>query len=104
MGASMSTDDQAVDWPRTVGALKFKHIWWQFRKDVFDKEVQSAATYSYLWLADQMGHIGVGILLTIVPSLLVLLQRGLVTGIWRVLLPLGVAIAICVLWEVAAFF
>jgi hypothetical protein len=34
----------------------------QFRKDIYDKEVQSAMTYSYVWMADQMGHICVGIL------------------------------------------
>lgn len=35
----------------------------QFKADVYGKEVQSAATYSYMWMADQMGHICVGILL-----------------------------------------
>src|ERR1051326_872095 len=34
----------------------------QFRRDVVDKEVQSAATYSYLWSADQMGHVALGLL------------------------------------------
>ena len=29
----------------------------QFWRDIFGKEVQSAATYSYLWMADQMGHV-----------------------------------------------
>ena len=33
----------------------------QFWRDIFGKEVQSAATYSYLWIADQMGHVAVGI-------------------------------------------
>lgn len=35
----------------------------QFKLDVFDKEVQSAATYSYLWIADQVGHIGLAVVL-----------------------------------------
>ena len=35
----------------------------QFWADVYGKEVQSAATYSYTWLADQVGHICLGILL-----------------------------------------
>ncbi len=29
----------------------------QFWLDIYGKEVQSAATYSYLWMADQMGHV-----------------------------------------------
>ena len=35
----------------------------QFWLDIFGKEVQSAATYSYLWMADQMGHICIGLVL-----------------------------------------
>lgn len=35
----------------------------QFWLDIFGKEVQSAATYSYLWMADQMGHLAIGIIL-----------------------------------------
>jgi hypothetical protein len=35
----------------------------QCKLDVHGKEVQSAATYSYLWSADQIGHMGVGIVL-----------------------------------------
>jgi len=35
----------------------------QFWRDIFGKEVQSAATYSYLWMADQMGHVALGIIL-----------------------------------------
>ncbi len=35
----------------------------QFWLDIFGKEVQSAATYSYLWMADQMGHIALGLIL-----------------------------------------
>ena len=35
----------------------------QFWLDIFGKEVQSAATYSYLWMADQMGHICIALVL-----------------------------------------
>jgi len=35
----------------------------QFWRDIFGKEVQSAATYSYLWMADQMGHVALGLIL-----------------------------------------
>src|SRR5262249_43297754 len=34
----------------------------QFGADVYGKEVQDAATYSYMWMADQAGHIFVGVL------------------------------------------
>ena len=40
----------------------------QFRADVFGKEVQSAATYSYMWLADQVGHVFIGLLLDFILS------------------------------------
>lgn len=35
----------------------------QFWLDAYGKEVQSAATYSYMWMADEAGHMGIGILL-----------------------------------------
>lgn len=35
----------------------------QFWLDAYGKEVQSAATYSYMWMADQVGHMGLGIVL-----------------------------------------
>ncbi len=34
-------------------------------RDLNGKEVQSAATYSYLWFADQVGHFGLGMLLSL---------------------------------------
>src|SRR5881394_2748320 len=42
----------------------FKDLVWQFWADVFGKEVQSATTYSYVWMADQSGHVCLGIVLT----------------------------------------
>jgi hypothetical protein len=41
---------------------------WQFFQDVHGKEVQAAATYSYMWLADQVGHICVGMVATFAAS------------------------------------
>lgn len=35
----------------------------QFWLDLYGKEVQSAATYSYMWMADQMGHVCLGIVI-----------------------------------------
>jgi hypothetical protein len=40
----------------------------QFKADVYGKEVQSAATYSYMWMADQMGHVCVGILVNLITT------------------------------------
>jgi hypothetical protein len=34
----------------------------QFKKDVYGKEVQTTSPYSYTWIADQVGHICLGIL------------------------------------------
>jgi hypothetical protein len=40
--------------------IAFKDVWWQFRADIFSKEVQTSPTYSYQWMACQTGHIGLG--------------------------------------------
>ena len=49
--------------------------------DAYGKEVQSAATYSYMWLADQFGHVCVGIIVdfaaTVVSGLVVTSIPGL---------------------------
>jgi hypothetical protein len=42
--------------------ITYRELFQQFRADVYGKEVQSAATYSYMWMADQMGHVCLGIL------------------------------------------
>jgi hypothetical protein len=42
----------------TVGDLL-----WQFKQDVYGKEVQTTSTYSYTWMADQVGHICLGIVI-----------------------------------------
>src|SRR6516225_12452756 len=41
--------------------LSVKDILAQFWADAYGKEVQTAATYSYTWLADQFGHLCIGI-------------------------------------------
>lgn len=43
--------------------LMAHHLAVQFWADIYGKEVQSAATYSYTWVADQMGHVCIGLLL-----------------------------------------
>lgn len=39
-------------------------VWNQIVVDASGKEVEMAATYSYMWLADEVGHMGLGILLS----------------------------------------
>jgi hypothetical protein len=57
-------------------AIGIKELAWQFRHDIFGKEVQDATTYSYVWLADQMGHICIGIVLTALIGALLHLLAG----------------------------
>ncbi len=37
-----------------------KDLLWQFKKDVYGKEIQAASTYSHTWMATQFGHICIG--------------------------------------------
>lgn len=50
----------------TSATISTRDLGWQFWRDVFGKEVQDATTYSYTWLADQTGHICLGLVLTVV--------------------------------------
>jgi hypothetical protein len=84
-------------------------LWKQFWADAYGKEVQTTATYSYTWLADQFGHICIGIL----AAFLAILVAGAAmvwlgwatalhydTGLWPglVLAVIGVS-----LWELSAY-
>jgi hypothetical protein len=40
-----------------------KDIWAQFKIDIMGKEVQTAETYSHSWIANQFGHVCLGIVL-----------------------------------------
>ncbi|SMF51403.1 hypothetical protein SAMN06265365_11792 [Tistlia consotensis] len=70
--ASDGPTDRPSDWERPKGAkptppgVPGSFLLVQFWRDIFGKEVQSAATYSYLWMADQMGHIAIGLLVQVV--------------------------------------
>jgi len=57
-------------------SIGIKELAWQFYRDIFGKEVQDATTYSYVWLADQMGHICIGIVLTALLGALLHLLAG----------------------------
>jgi hypothetical protein len=89
--------------------LTAKDLWKQFWADAYGKEVQTAATYSYTWLADQFGHLCIGILANVLASLVagwVMVEWGLArelewgTGRWPgfVLALIGVS-----LWEWSAY-
>jgi hypothetical protein len=87
--------------------ITLKELWQQFRADVYGKEVQSAATYSYMWMADQMGHICVGILVNYLTTL------GIQNYLWPFLgwhddtyIPVAgllAAIAIVAAWEFSTY-
>jgi len=51
--------------PARIG---WPYIWWQVKKDLLAKEVQTTPTYSYQWMACQMGHLTIGLLLGILPA------------------------------------
>jgi hypothetical protein len=95
---------RSIDHPQSP-QISYGELFKQFKADVYGKEVQSAATYSYMWMADQMGHVCVGIL---VNQLTTVGARHL----WRYfgwhslaeVAGLIVAIAIVAAWEASTFF
>ena len=77
----------------------------QVKADLYDKEVQSAATYSYLWIADEMGHFGLGLLLQL---LIAAIAGPLLTALHHAVAhPDGIALAVTSvgvsLWELSAY-
>jgi hypothetical protein len=50
----------------TPPEISFDAIRAQVRRDVLAKEVQTSPTYSYQWMADQAGHIAVGLLIVLI--------------------------------------
>jgi hypothetical protein len=54
----------ATKWQPRPPDITNADIWRQIGLDGYGKEVTSAATYSYMWLADEVGHMGLGILLS----------------------------------------
>jgi hypothetical protein len=85
-------------------------LWRQFWADAYGKEVQTAATYSYTWLADQFGHLCIGIVADFLATLVsgaAIVKFGWSpelhydTGLWPglVLAVIGVSI-----WECSAYF
>jgi len=65
--ARISLSSHSSDHPRSPH-ITYGELLKQFKADVYGKEVQSAATYSYMWMADQMGHVCVGILVNLITT------------------------------------
>jgi hypothetical protein len=93
----------------TAPDLGPKELWCQFWADVYGKEVQTAATYSYTWLADQVGHICLGILINFLATLVsgwIMVKTGHAqslaydTGLWPGLIATVVIVS---LWEFSAY-
>ena len=77
----------------------------QFWADVYGKEVQSAATYSYTWLADQVGHICLGILLDFGFTVITYRLGGGLgwPTLWAEFLGFFLTMAVVAFWEYRAF-
>jgi len=74
----------------------------QFWRDIFGKEVQSAATYSYLWMADQMGHVALGIILQFALTFVLQYLFG-VGATWASGIALIGIVAVVSFWEFRAY-
>lgn len=74
----------------------------QFWRDIFGKEVQSAATYSYLWMADQMGHVALGIILQFALTFVFQYGFGLSDALASGVALLGIS-AVVSFWEYRAY-
>ena len=93
-----------VSGPRAPDISK-KQLLTQFRADIYGKEVQDAVTYSYVWLADQMGHVCLGIVINFILTYLLKWLLGVLGLVWSwdkigVLL---IGTAIVAFWEFCAF-
>jgi hypothetical protein len=99
----------AQDWLPAAPALSRADVWRQIAVDAYGKEVESAATYSYTWLADQVGHMGLGILLAFATILLAGLlplpfDNHLVSGAFvRELAGFLVAVGLVCYWELSTY-
>jgi hypothetical protein len=82
-----------------------KDILGQFWVDLYGKEVQSASTYSYMWMADQMGHVCLGIVIDFALTLALgyaLLLFGIATG-WDEIGGLALGVTAVSYWEYRAY-
>jgi IstB-like ATP binding protein len=79
----------------------------QFVQDVHGKEVQIAATYSYMWLADQVGHICVGIVFTFLFNFIIIVFLlycyGWIGDWGHHLIAFGLTSAVAAGWEYRSY-
>jgi hypothetical protein len=95
----------------TAPAITARMLYEQVKLDVQGKEVQRAATYSYTWLADQVGHICIGVILSFVLTATVsLLARHALLPGWLAwigedanLAGFGLAFLAVSIWEYGAY-
>ena len=77
----------------------------QFWADIYGKEVQSASTYSYTWIADQVGHMCIGIMLGFLLAIMAnyLLKLLGIAATWDSIIGLLLAAVIVSYWEYRAY-
>jgi hypothetical protein len=93
------------DVPR-VPRLTTKDILSQLRADVYGKEVQSATTYSYTWMADQVGHVCIGIVFDFILTLAVqyvLGYFGIESRWWSSVAGFALICVIVIGWEFSTY-
>jgi hypothetical protein len=77
----------------------------QFWKDIYGKEVQTTSTYSYTWVADQVGHVCLGILINFGLTLAAFYALPFI-GIdrsWDTIAGLLIGSTAVSLWELSAY-
>lgn len=85
--------------------ITMKDLLHQFWADIYGKEVQQATTYSYTWMADQMGHVCIGIVLNFGVTLVARYVLPLVgvAASWDEVAGLVIGVVAVSLWEWSAF-
>jgi len=96
-GAALDTTRTTPEAPNITN----RDIWTQVKTDIKGKEVQTAETYSHSWLANQFGHICLGIILASTAS--VILNVLSVPYPWDITLGFAVASGAAVWWEWRAY-
>jgi hypothetical protein len=95
-----------TDYAPRAPALTYWMLWKQAFRDAQGKEVQDAITYSYVWLADQTGHIFQGFVAHFVSWLVIchLLTLWLAISPWTCSWgPLFLGVAVVAGWEIRAY-
>ena len=87
----MALTGDADAWAPRAPSVTWNTLVKQFCADVYGKEVQDPATYSYMWIADQSGHIFIGVLVQCLASLAFKLLLFVLTAWLSLQVPEGVA-------------